>query len=141
MVRKATKILKALKELPDTPPEPIEESVVELEKEPEPAPEPPAPPAPVVEKRKRKEKDPIAEELKRMRKSQEDAQHLLEARLEGLITRKFIEIKNLPAPPTIKEIIREVPVYKEKEDDFSGYLTQEEEKPVEKPRLYNKIFG
>ena len=162
--RKSTQILEAL----SAPPK-VEEPIVEIKVD-EPAKEtvivaespivysapPVVPDAP--KKKPRAEKDPYAEELKKIRKFQEDQQNRLEARLEGMIARKFMEVKNMSQPvrnykpqqpPPIQRVkfTRSSPTYytpdEDEEDNFTGYATQEEdmEEEPKKSELFCKIFG
>jgi hypothetical protein len=163
--RKSTKILEALSqvETPDVPVEnpeeekTVEESIIAPVVTPAPIPmELPLPP----KKKPRVEKDPLAEEIKKLRKMQEDQENRLEHRLEGLIARKFMEVKSLARPVSnykpkmhapiqrlkVSEQYKRQPVYEEEEEDYSHYLTQEEseEEVVKQPQrsmLYSKIFG
>lgn len=154
--RKATKILEALNEkveevpeiTPDVPTEPVlPETPVEL-------PPPPQIPPVLEQKPKRKERDPYAEELKKLRKFQEDQEKRIERNLETLIHRKFLEIKSLPQPkqnyqpkqePFIKRYIPQIE--DEYEDSPEESLTPPNSYVLpppmtpQKPALYNKIFG
>lgn len=155
--RKATKILEALneKEQPEINSDVssvLQEAIVELP--------PPLQLPPVLEQKtleqkpKRKERDPYAEELKKLRKYQEDQEKRIERNLETLIHRKFLEIKSLPQPkqnyqpkqePYIK---RYIPQIEEEFDDSpeesltppNSYVLPSPMTP-QKPALYNKIFG
>ena len=167
--RKSTKILEALSAPPKVDEQPIEIKVDEPLKEPiivvaetpvACTPEVVVPDAP--KKKPKPEKDAYAEELKKMRKFQEDQQNRLEARLEGMITRKFMEVKNMAQPvrnykPYQHPPVQRVkyarpppppPVYytpdEDEEDDYGDYATQEEDVVEEEPKksdLFCKIFG
>jgi hypothetical protein len=161
--RKSTKILEALSEPIAEEPvvEPVVEPVAEPITEPEPIIAEPVKEFPAApKKRVRVEKDPLAEEIKKLRKMQEEQEHRLEHRLEGLIARKFMEAKNLARPvaqykPKMHAPIQRLkvaehhhhqPAYQpsyEDEDEYSNYLTQEESEEEPQPRsmLYSKIFG
>lgn len=111
---------------------------------------------PVPEKKtlKRKEKDPLAEELKRIRKSQEEykkyqeeQEKRMEARLESMLTRKLDFMKPVPVqkpmnhykprqPTPIKRFVPPV----EERSEWEGYMTQEESEEEENS-LFNKIFS
>jgi hypothetical protein len=162
--RKATKILEALTQPTESPVQPATLEEPPLEKPVEnietivmetPAVEKPLLMPVEVATKKRKEKDPLVEEMKKMRKFQEDQTKQLENRLEGLIARKFMEIKNSSKPtynykPPSKPPIQRVRVKEyESEDDYGGYATQEDEYVPPAPanygdrrsELYSKIFG
>lgn len=157
--RKATKILEVLNEKEDVPTPTGTETLPEPQPEPLSLPEPsiplPTPPPSIVEvKPKRKERDPYAEELKKLRKFQEDQEKRIEKNLESLIHRKFLEIKNLPQPkqnyqpkqePYVKRYIPKVEEEYEDSPDESftppnSYALLPPSTP-QKPPLYNKIFG
>jgi hypothetical protein len=168
--RKATAILESLKEEPvvQEPTPPPSEPSMTLPSEPSltlPPPPVEEPPKPVkrVEKRKLNEDN----DLMKFQKKLEERESRLEMRLENMIQRKFMEVKNLAKPvmnykpkqPAPVQRIqpraepryepryepRHVPQY----DEYEGYATQEEyedEEEVvpaipEKSLLYNKIFG
>jgi hypothetical protein len=166
--RKSTKILEALTQ-EDVPLEtPAEEKPEEKTIE-QPTPAPIVTPAPLPieppsapKKKMRMEKDPLAEEIKKLRKMQEDQENRLEHRLEGLIARKFMEVKSMARPVSqykpkmhapiqrlkVSEQYKRKPMYEEEEEeeDYSHYMTQEEseEEEVKQPQrsiLYSKIFG
>ena len=165
--RKSTKILEALtqEDVPLETPEKPEEKTIE-----QPTPAPVVTPAPLPieppsapKKKMRMEKDPLAEEIKKLRKMQEDQENRLEHRLEGLIARKFMEVKSMARPVSqykpkmhapiqrlkVREQYKRKPMYEEEEEeeeDYSHYMTQEEseEEEVKQPQrsiLYSKIFG
>jgi len=163
--RKATAILESLKEEPV-----VQEAVVQ---EPTPPPSEPSmtlplPPPPVEEppkpvKRVEKRKLNEDSDLMKFQKKLEERESRLEMRLENMIQRKFMEVKDLAKPvmnykpkqpPPVQRIQpRAVPRYEPRHvpqyDEYEGYATQEEyedEEEVvpavpEKSVLYNKIFG
>jgi hypothetical protein len=166
--RKATAILESLKDLPEpvvqepTPP-PSEPSMTLPPTLPSPPVEEPPKPVKRVEKRKINEDS----DLMKFQRKLEERESRLEMRLENMIQRKFMEVKDLAKPvmnykpkqpPPVQRLQpraesryepryepRHVPQY----DEYEGYATQEEyedEEEVvpavpEKSVLYNKIFG
>jgi len=110
-----------------------------------PAPIPQAiPPAPL----KRKAKDPLTEELKKIRKSQEDyrksleeQEKRLEARLESMLTRKLDFMKPVPVQRPIHNFKPRQPApvkrFVPPPDEYEEYLTQEEDENS----LFSKIFS
>jgi len=123
-----------------TPPQPIQEPI-------------PQPLNIQKQTQKRKAKDPLAEEMKKIRKNQEDYRRFqeeqekrLESRLESMLNRKLDFMKPVPVqrpvhaykpkqPPTMKRFIPPPSEYEE-------YLTQEEEdEEEEEDSLFSKIFS
>jgi hypothetical protein len=164
--RKATAILESLKEevvVQEPTPPPSEPSMTLPPTLPPPPVEEPPKPVKRVEKRKINEDS----DLMKFQKKLEERESRLEMRLENMIQRKFMEVKDLAKPvmnykpkqpPPVQRIQpraesryepryepRHVPQY----DEYEGYATQEEyedEEEVvpavpEKSVLYNKIFG
>lgn len=139
MVRKSTKVLEILKE-----PIQIEEPVLEkpvpvIETTPEVKPQETVPPPPP--KKMKLEKNPLEEEIKKLNqllRKQVNENKAFEQRLEGLVHRKFLEVKTMQKPvqnyqPPRQKVQRFVPSppeesrYTKSADDFDGYLTQEED--------------
>lgn len=175
MKRKATAILESLKEEPvqEPSPPPSESSVQpQLTIPPPPVEEPPkavqeepkAVVAPQEPKRVPKRKASEDPDLLKFQRKLEEREARLEMRLENMIQRKFMEVKDLAKPVTNykpkqpaaihriqpraepryeprHESSRHVPQY----DEYEGYATQEEydEEPEipAKSVLFNKIFG
>jgi hypothetical protein len=174
--RKSTEILEILNEKPvtesiptpavsdsdDRGPQPVDspvldpgpspDTMVETVTPPQSIPVPSLPPPNIPKKtRIRKEKDPLAEEMKKIRKNQEDYRRFqeeqekrLESRLESMLTRKLDFMKPVP-------VQRPVHAYKPKQpatvkrfipppDEYEEYLTQEEEEDEENS-LFSKIFS
>jgi hypothetical protein len=144
MVRKSTKVLEILKEPIQIEPvlekkEPVMETTPEV-KEILPQPQetvlPPPPP-----KKMKLEKNPLEEEIKKLNqllRKQVNENKAFEQRLEGLVHRKFLEVKTMQKPaqnyqPPRQKVQRFVPSppeesrYIQPVDDFDGYLTQEED--------------
>lgn len=175
--RKATAILETLKEEPvqEPSPPPSETSSVEpkltippppiedppkVEVSPKVVPEDLKPSGPQEPKRAPKRKAGEDLDLLKFQRKLEEREARLEMRLENMIQRKFMEVKDLAKPvtnykpkqpsaiqriqPRVEhryESSRHVPQY----DEYEGYATQEEydeepQIPV-KSVLFNKIFG
>jgi len=106
------------------------------------------PPAPL----KRKAKDPLTEELKKIRKNQEDyrksleeQEKRLEARLENMLTRKLDFMKPVPVQRPVHNFKPRQPVpikrFVPPPEEYEDYLTQEEEEEDEQNSLFAKIFS
>jgi hypothetical protein len=166
--RKATAILESLKEEPvqEPSPPPSESSVQpQLTIPPPPVEEPKVVVVPQEPKRVPKRKASEDPDLLKFQRKLEEREARLEMRLENMIQRKFMEVKDLAKPVTnykpkqaaaIHRIQpRPEPRYEPRyessrhayndNDEYEGYATQEEydEEPEipSKSVLFNKIFG
>ena len=165
--RKATAILESLKEEPvqEPSPPPSESSVQPQLTIPPPVEEPKVVVVPQEPKRVPKRKASEDPDLLKFQRKLEEREARLEMRLENMIQRKFMEVKDLAKPVTnykpkqaaaIHRIQpRPEPRYEPRyessrhayndNDEYEGYATQEEydEEPEipSKSVLFNKIFG
>lgn len=129
------------------PPEPVVETIKTPEQV---LPQPSVPPEIQKPTRKRKEKDPLTEEIKKIRKNQEDYRRFqeeqekrLEARLENMLNRKLDFMRPTPIQKPIQNYRpKQVPTIRRispPREEYEEYLTQEDEE--EENALFHKIFS
>lgn len=170
MKRKATAILESLKEEPvqEPSPPPSESSVqpqLTIPPPPPPVEEPKAVVAPQEPKRVPKRKASEDVDLLKFQRKLEEREARLEMRLENMIQRKFMEVKDLAKPVTNYKPKQPAAIHRiqprlepryepryessrhvyDDNHEYEGYATQEEydEEPEipSKSVLFNKIFG
>jgi hypothetical protein len=149
MVRKSTKVLEVLKEPIEPVLEPKKVEFVEVTPTPISTPIPMEVPPPP--KKIKLEKNPLEEEIKKLNtllRKQVNENKAFEQRMEGLVHRKFLEVKSLQKPVQNYRPIQSKPIRRysppEEEhryvqpEEFEDYLTQEEEEEEPVQQNYNR---